>query len=225
MEGIIYICTTSVNGLIKIGKTSCDQFETRMNTLEANGYYNVTGLKRFFAILVDDYDRKEKLIHNIFSKSRVANSELFALNKDIAQEMLVAFDGKQVYPELEEEQLANEDEQQIDEEISSEDNQGTDNSKETYMPSWAKDLGWTPKSYKNYGRLGMAYNWGLSWPEYLRYQTVARKEKIKTNKYLAEVWGFTQCADKTIDKQIFIEHEDELMHASDIQEALDKYTK
>lgn len=38
MKGVIYITTTCVKGLIKIGKTMTNQFETRMNTLEQNGY-------------------------------------------------------------------------------------------------------------------------------------------------------------------------------------------
>lgn len=97
MNGIIYIMTTSVDGLIKIGKTN--DFKNRMASLEQNGYWNVSGLRRFYAVKVDDYDAKEKLIHTVFSKSQVANSELFALDKNIAKSMLDAFDGIQVYPE------------------------------------------------------------------------------------------------------------------------------
>ena len=69
-KGIIYLMTTVVSGLIKIGKTGNDQFENRMRFLESNGYANITGLKREFAIEVDGYDEKEKLIHDIFSKTR-----------------------------------------------------------------------------------------------------------------------------------------------------------
>ena len=36
-----------------------DNFEKRMYQLERNGYFNVVGLKRKFAIEVDDYDEKE----------------------------------------------------------------------------------------------------------------------------------------------------------------------
>lgn len=97
-KGIIYIMTTSVTGLIKIGKTRTDQFESRMQILEQNGYWNVNGLHRYFASEVDDYDEKEKLIHTIFSKSQVASSELFALDKDLAKAMLESFEGDQVYP-------------------------------------------------------------------------------------------------------------------------------
>ncbi len=65
-KGIIYLMSTVVSGLIKIGKTGNDQFENRMRFLENNGYANITGLKREFAIEVDGYDEKEKLIHDIF---------------------------------------------------------------------------------------------------------------------------------------------------------------
>lgn len=97
-RGIIYITTTSVTGLIKVGKTQTNQFESRMTILEQNGYWNVNGLKRFFAVEVDDYDEKEKLLHTVFSKSQVAKSELFALDKDLAKEMLLSFEGTIIYP-------------------------------------------------------------------------------------------------------------------------------
>ncbi len=44
-RGILYVMTTVVDGLVKIGKTGIDNFESRMNTLENNGYRNVVGLK------------------------------------------------------------------------------------------------------------------------------------------------------------------------------------
>ena len=97
-KGIIYIMDTIVSGLIKIGKTRIDQFDTRMKFLENNGYKNVTGLQRSFAIEVDAYDEKEKLIHEIFSKSRVANTELFALDIEVVILLLSSLDGKQIYP-------------------------------------------------------------------------------------------------------------------------------
>lgn len=97
-KGIIYLMTTVVSGLIKIGKTGNDQFENRMRFLESNGYANITGLKMEFAIEVDGYDDKEKLIHDIFSKSRIAGTELFALDIEIAKSLLASLDGKQIYP-------------------------------------------------------------------------------------------------------------------------------
>lgn len=91
---------TVVPGLIKIGKTGINNFEGRMATLERNGYSNnITGLKRYFAIEVDDYDEKEVMLDEIFSKSRVEDTELFALDVDLVVQLLSSFDGVQVYPE------------------------------------------------------------------------------------------------------------------------------
>lgn len=100
-KGIIYIMTTAVPGLIKIGKTGCANFEQRMYNLEHNGYCNVTALKRSFAIEVENYDEKEALIHTIFEKSRVSDTELFALDVNIVTQLLTSFDGTIVYPKTE----------------------------------------------------------------------------------------------------------------------------
>lgn len=98
-RGVIYLMTTAVNGLVKIGKTNTSQYENRMRFLESNGYWNVSGLKRRFAIEVDGFDDKETLLHTIFSKSRVGNSELFALEPDLVEQLMSSFKGKQIYPE------------------------------------------------------------------------------------------------------------------------------
>ena len=88
-KDIIYRMTTIVPGLIKIGKIGSSNFDQRMYTLEHNGYSNVVVLKRNFAIEVEDYDEKEEIIHNIFSKSRVVN---------LVVQLLSSMEGKQVYP-------------------------------------------------------------------------------------------------------------------------------
>ena len=100
-KGIIYVMTTVVSGLIKIGKTGRENFEQRMYSLEHNGYFNVVGLKRRFAIEVEDYNEKEAMLDEIFSKSRVPNSELFALDADLVVQLLSSFDGTQIYPKPE----------------------------------------------------------------------------------------------------------------------------
>lgn len=100
-RGIIYLMTTVVPGLIKIGKTGLNNFEQRMYQLEHNGYSNVTALKRSFAIEVDGYDEKEAMLHTIFAKSRVGDTELFALDVNIAKQLLSSFDGVVVYPKTE----------------------------------------------------------------------------------------------------------------------------
>ena len=98
-KGIIYVMTTAVTGLIKIGRTETRQFEERMRFLESNGYYNVVGLKRYFAIEVEDYIDKEKLIHEIFNKHKVGESELFALDKEMVKQLLLCFESRVIYPE------------------------------------------------------------------------------------------------------------------------------
>ena len=98
MQGIIYIMTTAVSGLIKIGKTGTDNYQERMRNLEANGYYNVAGLKKFFAMELEDYAEKEALLHDIFNKHRVGESELFALDQELIRQLLLSFKGKIIYP-------------------------------------------------------------------------------------------------------------------------------
>lgn len=97
-KGIIYCMTTIVPGLVKIGKTGTDNFEQRMYNLERNGYVNVVGLKRRFAIEVEDYDEKEILIHELFSKSNVPNTELFAVDSELVVQLLSSLEGRQIFP-------------------------------------------------------------------------------------------------------------------------------
>lgn len=95
--------STVVDGLIKIGQT--DIYENRMRYLEKNGYANVAGLKREFAIEVEDYIEKEKLLHSIFSKSRLGDTELFSVDLDLAKQLLSAFDGTIIYPKESREEI------------------------------------------------------------------------------------------------------------------------
>ncbi len=95
-KGIIYVCSTAVDGLIKIGKTI--DFENRMSFLESNGYRNVAGLKRQFAIEVENYNEIELLLDDLFAKSKVGNTELFSMDLNKVIQLLSAFQGKQIYP-------------------------------------------------------------------------------------------------------------------------------
>jgi ribonuclease HII len=90
--------TTAVSGLIKIGQTGTDSYQERMRNLEANGYYNVVGLKRAFAIELDDYQEKESLLHEIFNRQRIGESELFALDVELAKQLLLSFEGEVIFP-------------------------------------------------------------------------------------------------------------------------------
>lgn len=107
-RGIIYLTSTVVEGLIKIGKCQIGGYESRMYHLEHNGYCNVVGLKREFAIEVDDYNEKETLLHTIFKKSQVGDTELFSVDLELAIQLLSAFDGKIIYPEQPKEEIFDE---------------------------------------------------------------------------------------------------------------------
>ena len=100
-KGVLYCMTTAVPSLIKIGKTTLENYDSRMYALEKNGYSNVVGLKRNFAIEVDDYDEKEILLDNIFNKSRVPGTELFALDINLVVQLMSSLEGRQIYPEVE----------------------------------------------------------------------------------------------------------------------------
>lgn len=95
-RGIIYVCSTAVEGLIKIGRTK--DFQSRMRNLEENWYRNVAGLKRQFAIEVDNYEEIEDLLDDLFAKSQVGNTELFSLDINKIIQLLSSFSGKQIYP-------------------------------------------------------------------------------------------------------------------------------
>lgn len=97
-KGIVYVCSTVIPGLIKIGKTESDRYENRMKELEDNGYKNCTGLKRQFAIEVEDYDQAERDVHETFRAHQVGNTELFACNIDKVIKTLSHFSGKIIYP-------------------------------------------------------------------------------------------------------------------------------
>ena len=59
----------------------------------------MVGLKRLFTIEVADYSEKETLLHEIFAKHRVGSSELFALDYDLVQQLLLSFEGEVIFPE------------------------------------------------------------------------------------------------------------------------------
>ena len=97
-KGIIYLMNTCVDGLVKIGRTGVDNFEQRMAILESNGYRRISVLTREFAIEVEDYEEKEKLLHELFSKSRVGNSELFSIDINLVKQLMSSLEGKVIYP-------------------------------------------------------------------------------------------------------------------------------
>lgn len=96
-KGYVYIMTTAVDGIIKIGRS--DNWTRRcQEQLEANGYKNMNGLKTYFVAKVDNQEEIESIMHDIFRESRVSNFEMFAVDKDRAKRVLSKM-GEQVYPE------------------------------------------------------------------------------------------------------------------------------
>ena len=97
-KGYVYIMTSAIDGLIKIGKSK-DWNRRCQSELESNGYKNANGLKTYFVVEVDDQEEIEYIMHDIFRESRVSNFELFAVDKDRAKRVLSKM-GKQVYPDI-----------------------------------------------------------------------------------------------------------------------------
>ena len=61
-KGIIYVCSTIIPDLIKIGKAESDRFKERMRFLENNGYRNCTGLKRQFRLKLMTMTKQKKML-------------------------------------------------------------------------------------------------------------------------------------------------------------------
>ena len=115
-KGVIYCMTTIVPGLIKIGSTKDkDEYQRRMYLLEKDGYRNVTGLKRYYAVEVDDYQAQEQELFEIHKAGRVGNTELFAAEIGIVAKQMSRLKGTKVYPEdISEEEVLIEAEDSID---------------------------------------------------------------------------------------------------------------
>lgn len=86
-KGYVYIMTSAIEGLIKIGKSK-DWNRRCQSELEANGYKNINALKTYFVVECEDYDEIEAIMHDIFRESRVSNIEAFAVDKDRAKRVL-----------------------------------------------------------------------------------------------------------------------------------------
>jgi hypothetical protein len=89
-----------MQNLIKIGITKEKQYNERMRFLESNGYRQINGLHKLFAIKVSDYKAKERLLQDVFSQQRIGDTELFCLNPELVKRLLMAFEGQVVFPEV-----------------------------------------------------------------------------------------------------------------------------
>ena len=99
--GIVYLMKTVIKGVYKIGITDENNFETRMRHLENNGYANVAGLERILAIKTDNYKEKETLLHEIFGKSQIGETELFAIDENLVKRSFLSLRCEIVFPKNE----------------------------------------------------------------------------------------------------------------------------
>ena len=97
-DGIIYVMTTVIPDIIKIGRTQEKQYEERMRNLEKNGYNQISGLKKCFAIKVSNYKNIEKLLQDTFYQQRIGKTECFCLDPELVMRLLTAFNGKIIFP-------------------------------------------------------------------------------------------------------------------------------
>ncbi|HEZ3333285.1 TPA: GIY-YIG nuclease family protein [Neisseria meningitidis] len=93
-SGIVYLMKTVIKGVYKIGISEVSNFEGRMRHLENNGYANVAGLERILAVKTDNYKEKENLLHEIFSKSRIGDTELFAVDENLVKRLFLSLRGE-----------------------------------------------------------------------------------------------------------------------------------
>lgn len=93
-KGIIYIFTNdAMPSVIKIGITT--DIKRRMRELDTTGI--PLPFRCHYAIEIEDYDIKEKLIHDAFSDHRVRkNREFFTLSPERVVSMLKAIGGREV---------------------------------------------------------------------------------------------------------------------------------
>jgi len=97
-KGVLYIMTTSVSGVIKIGIAGTKNYPERMRFLSQNGYANVSGLKPYFAIEIENYDEAEALLQDLFKFRTLGGSELYSIDPDKAKQLFLMFSGNVVFP-------------------------------------------------------------------------------------------------------------------------------
>ena len=93
-KGIIYIFTNdAMPNIIKIGITT--DLKQRLQSLDTTA--TPLPFRCHYAIEVEDYEVKEKLIHDGFADHRIrANREFFTLSPERAVSILKAIDGKEI---------------------------------------------------------------------------------------------------------------------------------
>ena len=97
-KGIIYILTNdSMPGLIKIGITN-RPIKERLRELDTTQV--PTPFNLYYAIEIEDYKNRERLIHQAYTKDRVRpNREFFKIEPECAVALLKAIGGTEISPE------------------------------------------------------------------------------------------------------------------------------
>lgn len=86
---ILYIMTTSVPGLIKIGKTTPDKYDSLMHKFSVNGYANVFGLKPYYKRVFDPTISDPDGILLWLEKYRIGELELYAMPAAVAKQTFI----------------------------------------------------------------------------------------------------------------------------------------
>lgn len=98
-KGILYIMTTPVSGVIKMGIAGdAKKYQERMRFLSSNGYGNISGLRPYFAIELENYIETESLLKDLFKFIRLGDSELYTMEADKAKQLLLTFSGSIIFP-------------------------------------------------------------------------------------------------------------------------------
>lgn len=76
-KGVIYVMTTGLTGVIKLGKAETSNYNQLLSDLEQNGYCGMSTMKKAFAVEVDNYCEVERILYTVLDKSRISDTELF----------------------------------------------------------------------------------------------------------------------------------------------------
>ncbi|MFC4994263.1 GIY-YIG nuclease family protein [Rubritalea tangerina] len=102
-QGIVYVLTNPVmDGLVKIGKTSRDEVQTRLNELYSTGV--PVPFECAYAARVEDYSKVERAFHQAFGPYRInSKREFFKIEADQAIALLRLMALEDVTPSIIEE--------------------------------------------------------------------------------------------------------------------------
>jgi len=96
MKGVIYLMKTVAPSLVKIGKTTMTDYTEHIAEIQRKGYYSLM-LKPLFAIAVEDHEKKEENLKELFKTHRIGDSDMFSLEGDKLKELLMCYEGSVVF--------------------------------------------------------------------------------------------------------------------------------